>query len=92
MNTTRPIAKASDFDIMQVGDTALMVRPIVIGDVERLDRLFSRLSPQSVHYRFFSPIARPPRAALLHLAHVDHVRRDALVALLGRRFSARLRT
>jgi len=83
MNTTRPITATSDFDIMHVGDTDLVVRPIVIGDVERLDRLFSRLSPQSVHYRFFSPIARPPRAALLHLAHVDHVRRDALVALDG---------
>ena len=83
MNTTRPITATSDFDIMHVGDTDLVVRPIVIGDVERLDRLFSRLSPQSVHYRFFSPVARPPRAALLHLAHVDHLRRDALVALDG---------
>jgi GNAT superfamily N-acetyltransferase len=73
----------NDFDIMRVGDTDLLVRPIVIGDVERLDRLFTRLSPQSVHFRFFSPVSRPPRAALLHLAHVDHARRDALVALDG---------
>jgi GNAT superfamily N-acetyltransferase len=72
-----------DFDVMHVGDTDLLIRPIVIGDVERLDRMFSRLSPQSVHFRFFSPISRPPRAALLHLAHVDHGRRDALVALDG---------
>jgi len=72
-----------DFDVMHVGDTDLLVRPIVIGDVERLDRMFSRLSPQSVHFRFFSPISRPPRAALLHLANVDHARRDALVALDG---------
>ena len=77
MNTT------NGFDVMHVGDTDLLVRPIVIGDVERLDRMFSRLSPQSVHFRFFSPIARPPRAALLHLANVDHGRRDALVALDG---------
>jgi hypothetical protein len=36
-----------------------------------------------VHFRFFSPISRPPRAALLRLADVDHCRRDALVALDG---------
>src|SRR3954454_12582318 len=73
----------SDIDIMRVGDSDLLVRQIVIGDVERLERLFGGLSPESVHFRFFSPISRPPRAALLHLAHVDHRRRDALVALDG---------
>lgn len=61
----------------------LVVRPISITDAERLGRLFCRLSPSSVHFRFFSPIQRPPRAALLRLADVDHARRDALVALDG---------
>ncbi|HWS47694.1 MAG TPA: GNAT family N-acetyltransferase [Acidimicrobiia bacterium] len=70
-------------DLICVDGTALEVRPITIGDVERLARLFARLSPQSVHFRFFSPITRPPRAALLRLADVDHDRRDALVALDG---------
>jgi GNAT superfamily N-acetyltransferase len=85
MNTenTKTTTTTNDFDIMRVDGTDLLVRPIAIGDVERLDRLFTRLSPQSVHFRFFSPISRPPRAALLHLAHVDHERRDALVALDG---------
>jgi GNAT superfamily N-acetyltransferase len=68
---------------MRVDGTELTIRPISIGDVERLARLFTRLSPESVHFRFFSPIARPPRAALLRLADVDHRRRDALVALDG---------
>lgn len=76
MNTT-------EIDIMWVDDTALTVRPIAITDAERLARLFTRLSPASVHFRFFSPITRPPRAALLRLADVDHRRRDALVALDG---------
>jgi GNAT superfamily N-acetyltransferase len=70
-------------DTMRVDDTDLTVRPINLGDVERLARLFGRLSPTSVHFRFFSPISRPPRAALLRLADVDHGRRDALVALDG---------
>jgi GNAT superfamily N-acetyltransferase len=70
-------------EIIRVDDAELTIRPIAIGDVERLARLFTRLSPSSVHFRFFSPINRPPRAALLRLADVDHRRRDALVVLEG---------
>ena len=70
-------------EILQVDDAQLTVRPITITDAERLARMFTRLSPASVHFRFFSPISRPPRAALLRLADVDHRRRDALVALNG---------
>jgi GNAT superfamily N-acetyltransferase len=73
----------TDIDTMRVDGVELTVRPITIGDAERLARLFTRLSPSSVHFRFFSPIARPPRAALLRLAEVDHSRRDALVVLDG---------
>jgi GNAT superfamily N-acetyltransferase len=68
---------------MCVDGVELSVRPITIADVEGLDNLFTRLSPQSVHFRFFSPIRRPPRAYLLRLADVDHGRRDALVATVG---------
>jgi GNAT superfamily N-acetyltransferase len=70
-------------DTICVDGTVLNIRTISIADVERLARLFGRLSPESVHFRFFSPIRRPPRAALLRLADVDHGRRDALVALDG---------
>ena len=69
--------------VMRVDDTELTVRAVTITDAERLARLFGRLSPTSVHFRFFSPIARPPRSALLRLADVDHGRRDALVVLDG---------
>ena len=71
---TRPI---------RVDNTELVVRPISISDVDGLDDLFTRLSPASVHSRFFSPIRRPPRPYLLRLADVDHDRREALVALDG---------
>jgi RimJ/RimL family protein N-acetyltransferase len=70
-------------DTMRVDDTVLTIRTISIADVERLARLFGRLSPASIHFRFFSPVTRPPRAALIRLADVDHDRRDALVALDG---------
>src|SRR5205814_8043687 len=70
-------------DAIDLDGTRLTVRPIAITDAAGLERLFTRLSPASVYSRFFSPMARPPRAALLRLADVDHGRRDALVALDG---------
>jgi GNAT superfamily N-acetyltransferase len=63
--------------------TAVVVRPICEADAERLARMFDRLSPTTVYRRFFSPITRPRPSALRHLATVDHVRREALVALDG---------
>jgi GNAT superfamily N-acetyltransferase len=70
-------------EIACVDGRPLTVRPIAITDAAALERLFTRLSPASVYSRFFSPLSRPPRAALLRLADVDHGRRDALVALDG---------
>jgi len=66
-----------------VGDRSLTVREITIDDTERLGRMFTRLSPDSVYHRFFSPIHQPSRTALLWLTSVDHSRREALVALDG---------
>jgi len=68
---------------MCIGDRSLTVREITIEDTDRLGRMFTRLSPDSVYHRFFSPIHRPSRTALLWLTSVDHSRRDALVALDG---------
>ena len=68
---------------LAVGNTTLCVRPIDADDVDRLSRMFDRLSPMTVYRRFFSPIRKPPRSALLQLAVVDHDRREALVALDG---------
>ena len=68
---------------MHVGDRSLTVREITIDDIERLRRMFTRLSPDSVYRRFFSPIHEPSRTALLWLTSVDHGTREALVALDG---------
>jgi GNAT superfamily N-acetyltransferase len=68
---------------MLVGERSLTVREITLDDIERLRRMFTRLSPESVYRRFFSPVQEPPRTALLWLADVDHTTRDALVALDG---------
>jgi RimJ/RimL family protein N-acetyltransferase len=69
--------------ILRVDHVELDVRPVEISDVERLARMFGRLSRESVRFRYFSPIRRLPRPMLLRLADVDHCRRDALAALDG---------
>ena len=68
---------------MCVDGTTLVVRPIEIADTERLERMFGRLSRESVYFRFFSPIRELSPTTLQRLAGVDHSRRDALVALDG---------
>ena len=73
----------NELQTLCIGDRALTVREIEVDDVERLRRMFSRLSADTVYHRFFSPIQEPPRSALLWLATVDHRDRDALVALDG---------
>ena len=49
-------------------------------DVERLRRLFFRLSPETVQLRFFQPVRAPSEKMLHHFAEVDHDAREALVA------------
>src|SRR5205085_2434686 len=63
--------------------TDLTFRQVELADVERLERMFRRLSAESIRYRFFSPLTRVPRSALLRLAVVDHHRDEAVVALEG---------
>ena len=81
--THNPAHEAHDPTTMLVGDHSLTVREITIDDIDRLRRMFGRLSADSVYRRFFSPVQEPPRTALLWLANVDHTNRDALVALDG---------
>ena len=52
---------------IEVGNRSLTVREITIEDIERLRRMFTRLSPDSVYRRFFSPVHEPSRTALLWL-------------------------
>ena len=42
---------------LAVGNTTLCVRPIDADDVDRLSRMFDRLSPMTVYRRFFSPFS-----------------------------------
>jgi GNAT superfamily N-acetyltransferase len=76
-------------DVLQLDDgSAVAVRPIQPADAYALLRMFDRLSPESIYHRFFSPMPRPRRAALLHLAGLDHELHEALVATTGREIVA----
>jgi GNAT superfamily N-acetyltransferase len=59
----------------------ITVRPVEADDVDRLRRLFYRLSPQTVYLRFFQPVKAPSERTLRYLAGVDHVDRQALAAV-----------
>lgn len=60
----------------------IQFRAIRPDDDVRLDRLFYRLSPQSLYLRFFTALARPNAALIKHLVTVDYVDRLALVAVV----------
>jgi hypothetical protein len=53
------------------------------GDGEALRRLFHRLSPETVYRRFMSPLARPEQARPERLLDVDHMDREAIVAVVA---------
>src|SRR5947209_1855182 len=61
----------------------LAVRPVEAGDVERVRRLFDRLSPQSVYRRFFTLFPTPPTRVLRHLTAVDHCDHGGLAVIDG---------
>ena len=62
--------------------TAPALRVIRDDDAARLERLFYRLSPESVYRRFFTHYSRPPADALRRLVLLDHDTRDAMVAVV----------
>lgn len=62
--------------------TAPALRIIQTTDDVRLERLFYRLSPESVYRRFFTLYTTPPCGIMRKLADLDHDSRDAMVAVV----------
>ena len=76
-------------DLVELDDGSVVaIRPVEPADAYALLRMFDRLSPESIYHRFFSPMPRPRRAALLHLAGLDHELHEALVGTMGREIVA----
>jgi RimJ/RimL family protein N-acetyltransferase len=59
------------------------LRPIRPDDAPRLRALYERLSPESLYYRFFSPVPPPTDRQLSLLTNVDYERRMAVVATVA---------
>lgn len=62
--------------------TPVTFRAVRPDDAQRFERLFYRLSPQSLYLRFFAPVARPSQALIERLTNVDYRDRLALVAVI----------
>ncbi|MEP6661384.1 MAG: GNAT family N-acetyltransferase [Acidimicrobiales bacterium] len=70
-------------DVVLTDGGTVHVRAIEPTDGDRLLALHSRLSSESIYLRFFSPKPRLSPAEVERFTTVDHVEREALVALLG---------
>ncbi len=69
-------------DVVLIDGGTAHIRPIRPDDLEQLRGLHGRLSPESIYFRFFSPIPRVPEPQLHRLVEVDYRERFALVAEL----------
>jgi acyl-CoA hydrolase/GNAT superfamily N-acetyltransferase len=62
----------------------LFIRPLKLTDEPLLRDMFYKLSPESVHHRFFRMIKSMPHEKLQEFLRVDYEADMALVAVLGR--------
>ena len=68
--------------VLADGGTAHL-RPIRSGDADLLRAFHSRLSPESIYYRFFSPRPRLTDREIEHFTTVDYQDRVALICTVG---------
>jgi GNAT superfamily N-acetyltransferase len=61
----------------------VLFRPIVPADRVRYERLFLRLSPETLYRRFMTPVVRIDERLLDHLVAIDYSDRLAIAALVG---------
>lgn len=62
----------------------LRVRPVGPTDADALRRMFARLSPDTIHRRFFTLLPALDDRTLRRLTDVDHDANEAVVAVVGR--------
>jgi len=59
----------------------LLIRPIKPEDAPLLLELFDSLAPQSVYFRFFTPMKKLPHTMLARFTQIDYDREIAMVAI-----------
>jgi acyl-CoA synthetase (NDP forming)/GNAT superfamily N-acetyltransferase len=70
-------------DVVLADGGTVHLRPITPEDADRLVAMHSRLSQQTIYYRFFGPFPKIPPRDLERFTTVDYRGRMALIALLG---------
>ncbi|MDP9840924.1 acyl-CoA synthetase (NDP forming)/RimJ/RimL family protein N-acetyltransferase [Streptosporangium lutulentum] len=76
--------------VLSDGGTA-HVRPIRPADADRLRSFYSRLSDESIYFRFFGPRPRLSDREITWFTNVDYVDRVALIATIGTEMVAVIR-
>ncbi|MGN9841633.1 bifunctional acetate--CoA ligase family protein/GNAT family N-acetyltransferase [Nonomuraea sp. H19] len=76
--------------VLADGGTA-HVRPIRPADADRLRSFYSRLSDESIYFRFFGPRPRLSDKEVERFTNVDYVNRVALIATIGAEMVAVIR-
>ena len=74
-----PAQYESRVNVADIGE--LLIRPIRPDDAPLLVELFDTLSPQSIYYRFFSPMKQLSPTMLARFTQIDYDREIALVAV-----------
>lgn len=64
--------------------TEVFMRPLKITDEARVRDLFYKLSPESIHYRFFQMLKTLPHEKIQNLLRIDYESDMGLVVLTGR--------
>lgn len=59
------------------------IRPIISDDAKLIIQLHASLSPETIYFRFFSPIPQLSETMLNRFVNVDYIDRMAFVAILG---------
>jgi acyl-CoA synthetase (NDP forming)/GNAT superfamily N-acetyltransferase len=78
-----PYPSRWEADVVTRDGGTVHVRPIRPSDGPRITDLHSRLSAETIYFRFFSPMRTLSSKLLERFINVDYVDRLALVALLG---------
>jgi acyl-CoA synthetase (NDP forming)/GNAT superfamily N-acetyltransferase len=70
-------------DVILLDGSTMHIRPIRPTDGPRIEALHQRLSPETIYFRFFSPLSKLSPKMLDRFINVDYVERLALIGELG---------
>ncbi|PSL00663.1 acyl-CoA synthetase (NDP forming) [Murinocardiopsis flavida] len=79
----QPYPSHWEADVVLTDGGTAHLRPIAPEDAELLTEFHSRLSPETIYYRFFAPYPRLSRRDVERFTTVDYEDRVALVATIG---------